>query len=42
MLAEAQAHVEALLAHVSRHKADVEAYEAELLTRLERIRAAGS
>jgi DNA-binding transcriptional MerR regulator len=42
MLAEARAHVESLLGHVSRHKADVEAYEAELLTRLERIRAAGS
>jgi DNA-binding transcriptional MerR regulator len=42
MLAEARAHVESLLAHVSRHKADVETYETELLERLERIRAAGS
>jgi DNA-binding transcriptional MerR regulator len=42
MLAEARAHVEALLGHVSRHKADVEAYEGELLARLERIRAAGT
>jgi len=42
MLAEARAHVESLLAHVSRHKADVEAYEAELLERLEKIRAARS
>jgi DNA-binding transcriptional MerR regulator len=40
MLAEARAHVESLLAHVSRHKADVEAYERELRERLERIRAA--
>jgi MerR family transcriptional regulator, repressor of the yfmOP operon len=40
MLAEARAHVESLLAHVSRHKAEVEAYEAELRERLERIRAA--
>ena len=40
MLAEARAHVESLLAHVSRHKADVDAYEAELLARLERIRGA--
>jgi MerR family transcriptional regulator, repressor of the yfmOP operon len=38
MLDEARAHVESLLAHVSRHKAEVEAYEAELLGRLERIR----
>jgi DNA-binding transcriptional MerR regulator len=42
LLEEARAHVESLLAHVSRHKADVEAYEAELLTRLEQIRAAGT
>jgi MerR family transcriptional regulator, repressor of the yfmOP operon len=42
MLAEARAHVESLLAHVSRHKADVEAYEADLLERLRRIRIAGS
>jgi MerR family transcriptional regulator, repressor of the yfmOP operon len=42
MLEEARAHVEALLGHVSRHKADVEAYEGELLARLERIRAAGT
>jgi MerR family transcriptional regulator, repressor of the yfmOP operon len=42
MLEEARAHVEALLTHVSRHKADVEAYEGELLARLERIRAAGT
>ena len=40
MLAEARAHAESLLAHVSRHKADVEAYETELLARLERIRGA--
>jgi DNA-binding transcriptional MerR regulator len=42
MLEEARAHVESLLGHVSRHKADVEAYEAELLARLDRIRAAGT
>ena len=42
MLAEARAHVESLLAHVSRHKADVDAYESELLARLERIQAAGT
>jgi MerR family transcriptional regulator, repressor of the yfmOP operon len=42
MLAEARAHVESLLAHVSRHKADVEAYEAELLARLEKIRRASA
>jgi MerR family transcriptional regulator, repressor of the yfmOP operon len=41
MLAEARAHAEALLGHVRRHKRDVEAYEAELLQRLERIRGAG-
>ena len=40
MLAEARAHVESLLAHVSRHKAEVDAYEAELLARLDRIRGA--
>jgi MerR family transcriptional regulator, repressor of the yfmOP operon len=42
MLAEARAHVEALLGHVSRHKADVEAYETELRARLRRIEGAGS
>jgi MerR family transcriptional regulator, repressor of the yfmOP operon len=42
MLEEARAHVEALLGHVSRHKADVEAYEGELRTRLRRIEGAGS
>jgi DNA-binding transcriptional MerR regulator len=40
MLEEARAHVEALLGHVSRHKADVEAYEAELRERLQRVRKA--
>ncbi len=42
MLDEARAHVEALLGHVSRHKADVEAYEGELRARLRRIEGAGS
>jgi DNA-binding transcriptional MerR regulator len=42
MLEEARAHVESLLGHVSRHKAQVEAYESELLTRLERIRGAAA
>jgi DNA-binding transcriptional MerR regulator len=42
MLAEARALVEALLGHVSRHKADVEAYETELRARLRRIEGAGS
>jgi DNA-binding transcriptional MerR regulator len=42
MLEEARAHVEALLGHVSRHKADVEAYEGELRDRLRRIEGAGS
>ena len=42
MLAEARAHVESLLAHVSRHKADVEAYEAELLQRLKKIGGASA
>ncbi len=42
MLEEARAHVQSLLGHVSRHKADVEAYEADLLERLRRIRIAGS
>ena len=40
MVAEAEAHVEVLLEHVGRHKRDVEAYEAELLERRERLRAA--
>jgi DNA-binding transcriptional MerR regulator len=40
MLAEATAHVESLLEHVRRHKRDVEAYEAELLERRERLRGA--
>jgi DNA-binding transcriptional MerR regulator len=40
LLAEAISHVEALLGHVGRHKAEVEAYEDELLQRLERLRAA--
>ena len=42
MLEEARVHVEALLAHVSRHKAQVEDYEGELLARLERIKSAGT
>jgi MerR family transcriptional regulator, repressor of the yfmOP operon len=41
MLAEARAHVQSLLAHVSRHKAEVQAYEDELMERLEKIRRAG-
>jgi DNA-binding transcriptional MerR regulator len=40
LLAEAEAHLEALLEHVGRHKSAVEAYEAELLERRERLRAA--
>ncbi len=40
MLAEASSHLDALLGHVGRHKAEVEAYEAELLERRERLRAA--
>jgi MerR family transcriptional regulator, repressor of the yfmOP operon len=38
MLAEASAHVDSLLRHVRRHKADVEAYEAELLERRDKLR----
>jgi DNA-binding transcriptional MerR regulator len=38
MLAEAIAHVESLLEHVGRHRRDVEAYEAELLARRDRLR----
>jgi DNA-binding transcriptional MerR regulator len=34
---EAAAHVESLLEHVSRHKREVEAYEAELLERRESL-----
>jgi DNA-binding transcriptional MerR regulator len=37
MLAEGAEHVDALLEHVSRHKHDVEAYEAELLERREKL-----
>jgi DNA-binding transcriptional MerR regulator len=37
MLDEAAAHVDSLLEHVSRHKRDVEAYEAELLERRENL-----
>jgi DNA-binding transcriptional MerR regulator len=40
MLAEARAHVDALIEHVSRHKREVEAYEGELLARRERLRDA--
>jgi DNA-binding transcriptional MerR regulator len=40
MLAEASSHLDALLGHVGRHKAEVEAYEAELLERRELLRAA--
>jgi DNA-binding transcriptional MerR regulator len=40
MLVEARGHVDALLEHVGRHKRDVEAYEAELLARRERLRDA--
>jgi hypothetical protein len=40
MLAEASSHLDALLGHVRRHKAEVEAYEAELLERLAQLRAA--
>jgi DNA-binding transcriptional MerR regulator len=38
MLAEASAHVESLLEHVGRHRREVEAYEAELLARRDRLR----
>jgi MerR family transcriptional regulator, repressor of the yfmOP operon len=38
MLAEAEAHLDSLLEHVSRHKHDVEAYERELLERRDRVR----
>jgi MerR family transcriptional regulator, repressor of the yfmOP operon len=40
MAAEAEAHLERLLEHVGRHKREVEAYEAELLERRARVRAA--
>jgi DNA-binding transcriptional MerR regulator len=39
MLKEAAAHLDSLLEHVRRHKRDVEAYEAELLERRERLRS---
>jgi DNA-binding transcriptional MerR regulator len=38
MLAEAEAHLDSLLEHVTRHKRDVEAYERELLERRDRVR----
>jgi DNA-binding transcriptional MerR regulator len=40
MVAEALAHVDLLLEHVGRHKRAVEAYEAELLERRDRLRDA--
>jgi MerR family transcriptional regulator, repressor of the yfmOP operon len=38
LLEEAAAHLDSLLEHVGRHKREVEAYEAELLERRERLR----